>query len=52
MEDTNWIFSDTDQFLVFSHLNVSLYSRLFNESFRLYYYLRNIFPVFAVGLSG
>ena len=32
-------------------LNVSLYGRLFNESFRLYY-LRNIFTAFAVGLIG
>ena len=32
-------------------LTVSLYGRLFNESFRLYY-LRNIFTAFAVGLSG
>ena len=32
-------------------LTVSLYGRLFIESFRLYY-LRNIFTAFAVGLSG
>ena len=33
--NTIWIFSVTDQFVVFFHLNVSLYSRLFNESLRL-----------------
>ena len=37
--------------MVFLQVNVSLYGRLFNESFRLYY-LRNIFTAFAVGLSG
>ena len=37
--------------MVFFLVNVSLYGRLFNESFRLYY-LRNIFTAFAVGLSG
>ena len=41
----------TDQFVVFSPLNASLYGRLFNESFRLHY-LRNIFTASAVGLSG
>ena len=38
------------QFVVFFHLNVSLYGRLFNESFSLFY-LRSIFTAFAVGLS-
>ena len=44
---------DTDQFVVFFQVKVSLYCRLssFNESFRLYY-LRNIFTAFAAGLSG
>ena len=28
----NWLFSDTDQFVVFFQLNVSLYGRLFNDS--------------------
>ena len=37
--------------VVFFHLNVSLYGRLFNKSFRLFY-LRNIFTAFAIGLSG
>ena len=37
------MFSDTDQFVVFIHLNVSLNGK---ESFRLYY-LRNI-SAFAV----
>ena len=41
----------SDQFVVFFHLNVSLYGRLFNESVRLYY-LWKIFTAFAVGLSG
>ena len=39
------------KFVVFFLLNVSLYGRLFNESFSLYYW-RNIFTVFSVGLSG
>ena len=51
MEDTctNWIFSDTDQF-VFFQVNVSLYGRRLNESLWLYY-LRNIFTAFDVALS-
>ena len=28
----NWLFSDTDQFVVFFQLNVSLYGRRFNDS--------------------
>ena len=46
---TNWIFPDTDQFVVFFS-SVSLYSRLFNDSGSNY--LRNIFAAFALGLSG
>ena len=54
MENTIYkldIFQHTDQFVVFFQVKVSLYGRLFNESFRLYY-LQNIFTAFAVALSG
>ena len=46
----NWLFPDTNQFVVFFQLIVSLYGTLFNHSGSNY--LRNIFTAFAVGLTG